>query len=372
MLGRGNGFVLFLLLFVSSLLGSIFFLFPFVPLAFFAPRLWRFVADRFVGYWLTFPASIVFFLFGVKIRVTGDLIRRDEPAIIIMNHRTRLDWLFFWNALYKMDPWLLTTEKISLKAELNKIPGAGWAMGCGSYIFLNRNYSKDHRVLETMIKYYKDSSYKYQLLLFPEGTDRGIRATDLSHKYADENGLPRYDYILHPRTTGFNFILKEMKKRDYIKYVYDVTVGYPKGIVNSEVELLRTGKVPGEVHFDIRRYNVEEVIGKEEHHPSNWLKNIWIEKEEKLRKFYEEDGQFEPSGEDSAIWPVESFSIGYYVAFSIWTLLSIFWIYWIYASFYVKIYVLVAVLFFSFAHKSKGGVEFLFLEWFYGSHLFLA
>lgn len=68
---------------------------------------------------------MLFFLFGVKFRVSGDLIKRDKPALIIMNHRTRLDWLFFWNALYKMDPWLLTTEKISLKSELKNIPGAG-------------------------------------------------------------------------------------------------------------------------------------------------------------------------------------------------------------------------------------------------------
>lgn len=68
---------------------------------------------------------MIFFLFDVKVRVTGDLIHRDKPALIIMNHRTRLDWLFFWNALYRMDPWLLTTEKISLKAGLKQIPGAG-------------------------------------------------------------------------------------------------------------------------------------------------------------------------------------------------------------------------------------------------------
>ena len=56
MFGRLDGYVFAILLFISSLLGSIFILFPFVPLAFFAPRLWRYCADRFVGYWLTFPA----------------------------------------------------------------------------------------------------------------------------------------------------------------------------------------------------------------------------------------------------------------------------------------------------------------------------
>ena len=75
--------------------------------------------------------SMLSFIYRVKFHVTGDLIEHSKPSLIIMNHRTRLDWLFFFSALYKMDPWLLTTEKISLKAGLKQIPGAGWAMGCG-------------------------------------------------------------------------------------------------------------------------------------------------------------------------------------------------------------------------------------------------
>lgn len=57
-------------------------------------------------------------------------------------------------------------------------------------------------------------------MLFPEGTDRGERATRISHKFADENGLDRYDYVLHPRTTGFSFILEEMRKRWFLLSVF--------------------------------------------------------------------------------------------------------------------------------------------------------
>lgn len=65
------------------------------------------------------------YIFGIKFHVTGDLIENHRSSLVIMNHRTRLDWLFFWNALYKMNPWLLITHKISLKAILKQIPGAG-------------------------------------------------------------------------------------------------------------------------------------------------------------------------------------------------------------------------------------------------------
>lgn len=36
-------------------------------------------------------------------------------------------------------------------------------MGCGAYVFLNRSIAKDQKVLELLIKYYKDSHCNYQV-----------------------------------------------------------------------------------------------------------------------------------------------------------------------------------------------------------------
>lgn len=98
------------------------------------------------------------------------------------------------------------------------------------------------------------------MLLFPEGTDRGERAAQLSHAFADKNSLPRYNYVLHPRTTGFNLLLDKMEERkrsrfpnkkhlstvNYIDCIYDITLAYDKEkeIVASEIDLLRKGKLP--------------------------------------------------------------------------------------------------------------------------------
>lgn len=64
-------------------------------------------------------------MYGIKVRTSGDRIEYDQPAIVIMNHRTRLDWLYFWLALWRMNPWLMTTNKIALKELLKHVPGAG-------------------------------------------------------------------------------------------------------------------------------------------------------------------------------------------------------------------------------------------------------
>jgi lysocardiolipin and lysophospholipid acyltransferase len=97
------------------------------------------MCDKMVGFWLSLPVvsgfhrcafltnclqALLEYLWGARFHVTGDHVAFSEPAVIIMNHRTRLDWLFFWSALYKLDPWLLTSEKISLKSALKIVWGA--------------------------------------------------------------------------------------------------------------------------------------------------------------------------------------------------------------------------------------------------------
>ncbi|KHJ86323.1 Acyltransferase, partial [Oesophagostomum dentatum] len=248
--------------------------------------------------------SLIEYVFGSNFHVSGDLILRDKPALIIMNHRTRLDWLFLWNALYKMDPLLLTTEKISLKAPLKRIPGAGWAMGCGAFMFLERNFESDKCTIASSIDYYKSSGSNYQLLLFPEGTDRSARTAAQSNAFARQNGLPEYDYVLHPRTTGFNYLLDIMRKSDYISYVYDVTVAYEDVIVDTEMRLLKDGVFPKNVHFDVKKYDINEIPADSEK-SAEWLKELWNNKERRLRRFYEAEPnkrRLDPSG-DRYVWP---------------------------------------------------------------------
>lgn len=33
-----------------------------------------------------------------------------------------------------------------------------------------------------------------------------------SDEYAEKNGLLKYEYVLHPRTTGFTFIVEQLRK----------------------------------------------------------------------------------------------------------------------------------------------------------------
>ena len=72
------------------------------------------------NYCLAYQTEI---LFGVKIIVTGDKLPKNETAVIIMNHRCRLDWMFYWSVMARYGE--LKHEKIIMKSELKNIPGPG-------------------------------------------------------------------------------------------------------------------------------------------------------------------------------------------------------------------------------------------------------
>ena len=62
-------------------------------------------------------------MLGVKVIITGDAFVPGERSVIIMNHRTRMDWMFLWNCLMRYS--YLRLKIICLKACLKSVPGFG-------------------------------------------------------------------------------------------------------------------------------------------------------------------------------------------------------------------------------------------------------
>ncbi|PIO71862.1 hypothetical protein TELCIR_06219 [Teladorsagia circumcincta] len=212
---------------------------------------------------------------------------------------------------------------------------AGWAMGCNSYVFLNRRFETDQSRLEKILNYFARCGFNYQILLYPEGTDKCPLATERSRKYAEKNGLVHYEYVLHPRTTGFVHIVQCMRKAGYIDYIYDVTIGFGDCIVQSELDFAVNGICSKDVHYQeeyrdkVRKLKISELpLGDKE--LAKWLIDLWREKEEKLRHFYSKSAdsrEFEmtPEGQDYEM------TKGVYVTqlciIAFWTLTTLTWLY---------------------------------------------
>ncbi|KAK6755231.1 hypothetical protein RB195_013920 [Necator americanus] len=248
---------------------------------------WRSLMDRSVSFWMMVPIGFLELIFGMKVRVSGDEIEYDKPALIIMNHRTRLDWMYMWSALYQMNPWLITSNKISLKAQLQNLPGAGFGMSASHFLFLQRNMEKDAVTFDTAIDYYKSMNNNYQLLLFPEGTDKSPWTTTKSLEYAKKNGLKQLKHLLYPRVAGFYHLLTKMREANFVTYIYDITIAYPHNIVQSEIDLVLKGDAPREVHFHVKKISVNDVP-RNEPDCGRWLNELWLQKEACLEGYYSE------------------------------------------------------------------------------------
>jgi lysocardiolipin and lysophospholipid acyltransferase len=64
-------------------------------------------------------------LFGTKFVVSGDAILPWERSILVMNHRTRLDWNFLWAAMHYATTPPAHRLKFILKAPIRHAPGPG-------------------------------------------------------------------------------------------------------------------------------------------------------------------------------------------------------------------------------------------------------
>ncbi|RMX40858.1 hypothetical protein pdam_00006483 [Pocillopora damicornis] len=113
-----KGFLFVLILAVTSMIFTPLFLGPTLILSWLKPRWFRFINDSLVTVWLEY-------MLDVKIILTGEKPARYENSIIIMNHRCRLDWMFFWCVMARSSELALRNEKILMKRELKYIPGPG-------------------------------------------------------------------------------------------------------------------------------------------------------------------------------------------------------------------------------------------------------
>ncbi|XP_072152732.1 lysocardiolipin acyltransferase 1 [Bemisia tabaci] len=351
-------------LFMSLWLGSIhsgFLLIccPIVPILLLSPKLYQRLIDIIISAWEMYPTALMQLLNGTKIVLSGDYIRPHEKSLLIMNHRTRCDWNFFWAGIYYASQPPSHSLKVILKAPIRNVPGPGWTMQMAGYLFIHRDWAKDQKVLAEHLDYYRSIGNTFQLLLFPEGTDLTPKTIERSNKFADDHNLPHLTKVLHPKTTGFTFLVNKMRQNKQLHALYDITVAYPHTYPQNELDLFR-GKFPEEVHFHIQRYS-EQDLPQEESQQVEWLKKSWMQKEESLNQFYSTK-QFKDCGSVSN--RVQTLHNALYLAFYFWTSIQVVVLYLtIYSSFF-RWYTVFCILSFSVISVYTEGFQQLQVKYF--------
>ncbi|KAL1915644.1 uncharacterized protein VTP21DRAFT_6403 [Calcarisporiella thermophila] len=240
----------------------------------------------------------------VKDRGDSKQLRLPEKAIVISNHQIYLDWMYLWFFAYFADAH--ATLKIILKDSLRTVPIFGWGMQFFDFIFIRRNWTADRVSLEQHLTRLKNS--KFWLMIFPEGTVLSQGTRQASHLFSKKMDLAlAWNHCLIPRTTGLKFCA------DHLKYdILDFTVAY-EGLKGDEIPecvfplvdtLVGTSNRPlRRIHVHIRHIPLTEFYPKAEGvSPSGEkgevetavftqkLLEVWGEKEEMLKHFYDKGG----------------------------------------------------------------------------------
>ncbi|KAL4227870.1 Lysocardiolipin acyltransferase 1 [Mactra antiquata] len=323
-----SGTCFVLSLFVTALIGFISLSFFYLPGFLLKLSFAQWIYDTLTSLWFTFAVGLFEIIHGVKIVVNGDVksLNKNRCALIIMNHRTRLDWLFFFAVQLRYGS--LRRFKIALKEEIRHLPGPGWAMQGAQFLFLKRRWEIDRERITTSLKSFKSNGLIPQILFFPEGTDFRAVSREKSRRYAEKNDLVDYEYVLHPRTLGFTTMVNEMRKYNDLEQIIDVTVSYPHNMVQSELDVMK-GNIPKKIVFTLKTYEVDQLQTDSDHRLTAWVEERWAEKEEFLRQCYR-NGTFSGSNNYTHAQNAEIerdskiYMVGALIFWTLWTCLVIY------------------------------------------------
>ena len=229
-------------------------------------------------YWLAWFISMIENLFNFKMVVTGHQGRFKPRSLIIMNHLSHFDWL--WFVAYTLRAGRIIDLSVVLKQEIKFVPVIGWAAQVMGFIFLRRNWLTDQEYIRKYITIFNTYDDDFFLLIFPEGADYNPFHLRKSLQFEVKNNHPLKYYTLHPRIKGFQLLAQLMKKRR-IDAVYDITMAYTRDVAKTEIDFFM-GHIPQEVHYHVRHFGGEE-IPDDEVALGLWCEEQWNVKETRLR-----------------------------------------------------------------------------------------
>lgn len=215
---------------------------------------------------------------GTRILLSGDEIPMEENAIVVANHQQMPDITTIM-ALAKSRN-RLGDLKFFVKDIIKWVPGIGWGMLFLDCVFVKRNWSSDGAHITKTFHKLVENRIPLWLVSFVEGTRARLSKIEASQQYARLKGLPELRHLLIPRTKGFAATVQGL--RENISAVYDVTIGYEKGVPTLWQYI--KGSVD-RIHVHVRCFPIEEISLLDEE-IREWLLDRWVEKDALLEHFY--------------------------------------------------------------------------------------
>lgn len=223
----------------------------------------------------------------IPIRVNGDIIprafingsngaldktiQRSPRVLLLCNHISTADVPLIMQSFST-----LTNQSVLWVLDALFRP-TNFGVVCSSHgdFFVEKNSFVDGTLRDQVLRH----PDRNLLVLFPEGGFLRKRIEG-SNRYAARNNLPTTKYVTHPRFGAFKDL---MDPSVGVTHIVDATLMYdnienPLSILNIA---LGNRKEPAILHYKV--YERERINPSDE-----WLRNIWLEKDKMLEKFYED------------------------------------------------------------------------------------
>lgn len=165
------------------------------------------------------------------------------------------------------------------------MPIIGWSFHFGEFIFLERNWEKDSKIMEDCLNNLKEYEDKICLLLFAEGTRFTKDKYEQSCKFAEDRGLTALKYHLIPRTRGFTYTVNHLKNE--CKSVFNAQLEFRtegEGVVKPTFTNILKGK-PLVGHLYLQRIAMDKVPTSSDEELNKFLFGLYEEKDRLVEEF---------------------------------------------------------------------------------------
>lgn len=88
----------------------------------------------------------------------GYRVMKKKIVKIVKSDSWMFHILIFLISVDRFGLWIIYFQSI-----VKYLPGAGWSMECGAYLFLDRSFDQDQRRIDALIDYYVSCGYNYQV-----------------------------------------------------------------------------------------------------------------------------------------------------------------------------------------------------------------
>lgn len=227
---------------------------------------------------------------GLTIKLTGDVLRAEDTAIIVCTHRTWIDTLVLYSLARQVGRH--GDVKFLAKRSLIFFPVFGLVgFVLDSVVFIQRTASRAGSSLSAIFNRLTDArrgGAPFWMIIYAEGTRRTPEKLAAAQGFAKKRDLAPLRHVLQPRTKGFVSTVAAL--RGVATVVYDITIAYgedPAAPVDPSFLRMHftTALQNRVVHVHQRRIPID-TIPKDEEGAKKWLYKLYEQKDELLEGYY--------------------------------------------------------------------------------------